>query len=41
MPVATSRTRDTYAMTVREGMAEILPGFQTPIYGYDGVYPGR
>ena len=21
-------------------MAEILPGFQTPIYGYEGVYPG-
>ncbi|MDA0172460.1 multicopper oxidase domain-containing protein [Solirubrobacter taibaiensis] len=40
VPVATSRTRDTYAMTVREGMAEVLPGFQTPIYGYDGVYPG-
>ena len=40
VPVASSRTRDTYAMTVREGMAEILPGFQTPIYGYDGVYPG-
>jgi len=40
VPVSTSRTRDTYAMTVREGMADILPGFQTPIYGYDGVYPG-
>ena len=40
VPVTSSRTRDTYAMTVREGMAEILPGFQTPIYGYDGVYPG-
>ena len=40
VPVATSRTRDTYSMTVREGMAEVLPGFQTPIYGYDGVYPG-
>ena len=23
-----------------EGLAEILPGFQTPIYGYDGIYPG-
>ena len=40
VPVASSRMRDTYAMTVREGMAEVLPGFQTPIYGYDGVYPG-
>jgi FtsP/CotA-like multicopper oxidase with cupredoxin domain len=40
VPVATSRTRDTYSMTVREGLAEVLPGMQTPIYGYDGVYPG-
>jgi spore coat protein A, manganese oxidase len=40
VPVSSSRTRDTYALTVREGMAEVLPGFQTPIYGYDGVYPG-
>ena len=21
-------------------MAEVLPGYQTPIYGYEGIYPG-
>ena len=25
---------------MREATAEILPGFQTPIYGYNGIYPG-
>jgi len=40
VPVSSTRTRDTYSLTVREGLADILPGFQTPIYGYDGVYPG-
>ena len=40
LPVSSTRTRDTYELAIREGMAEILPGFQTPIYGYDGVYPG-
>ena len=25
---------------MREGTAEVLPGFQTPIYGYNGIYPG-
>jgi spore coat protein A len=40
--VPTRRTRhaDIYERTVTEGLTEILPGFQTPIYGYDGVYPG-
>jgi FtsP/CotA-like multicopper oxidase with cupredoxin domain len=40
LPVSSTRTRDTYEVAIREGMAEILPGFQTPIYGYEGVYPG-
>ena len=31
---------DVYDVDIREGLAEILPGFQTPIYGYDGIYPG-
>ena len=39
-PVRRTRTRDIYDVTIQEGMAEVLPGFQTPIYGYDGVYPG-
>ena len=40
LPVNSSRTQDNYDIAIREGMAEILPGFQTPIYGYEGVYPG-
>jgi spore coat protein A, manganese oxidase len=39
-PVRRTRTRDVYDLTIQDGMAEILPGFETPIYGYDGVYPG-
>ena len=35
----TGRT-DFYTITQREGIASILPGYQTPIFGYDGVYPG-
>ena len=27
-------------MDIKEGLAEILPGFETPIYGYEGIYPG-
>ena len=40
LPVNSTRTTDYYDIAIREGMAEILPGFQTPIYGYDGLYPG-
>ena len=39
-PVSTRQGADVYDVDIREGLAEILPGFQTPIYGYDGVYPG-
>jgi len=39
-PVQSTRTRDVYEITMREATAEILPGFQTPIYGYNGIYPG-
>jgi spore coat protein A, manganese oxidase len=40
LPVRRTRRRDIYELSIREGLAEVLPGFQTPIYGYDGVYPG-
>jgi spore coat protein A, manganese oxidase len=40
LPVASTRTQDVYEVAIREGLAEILPGFETPIYGYEGVYPG-
>ena len=39
-PVRRTRSRDVYEITMREATAEVLPGFQTPIYGYNGIYPG-
>ncbi len=39
-PVATRNGVDVYDLDIREGLAEVLPGLQTPIYGYDGIYPG-
>jgi len=29
-----------YEVRTRKGTAEIVPGFQTEIWGYDGIYPG-
>jgi spore coat protein A len=40
LPLRSTRTTDFYESTIREGMADVLPGFQTPIYGYEGIYPG-
>jgi FtsP/CotA-like multicopper oxidase with cupredoxin domain len=40
VPTQRTRNADIYDLSIREGMADILPGFETPIYGYQGVYPG-
>jgi spore coat protein A, manganese oxidase len=40
LPLERTAERDVYELTIQEGTAEVLPGFETPIYGYDGVYPG-
>jgi FtsP/CotA-like multicopper oxidase with cupredoxin domain len=40
VPTRRSRTEDVYECSIREAIAEILPGFDTPVYGYDGIYPG-
>ena len=40
MPVSSTATEDRYELTIREGRAEIIPGELTPVYGYDGIYPG-
>jgi FtsP/CotA-like multicopper oxidase with cupredoxin domain len=40
VPVRRTRDADVYDVTIREGLADVLPGFETPIYGYEGVYPG-
>jgi spore coat protein A, manganese oxidase len=31
---------DYYEITQKEGKAEILPGLQTALWGYDGIFPG-
>jgi spore coat protein A len=31
---------DRYALEVRSSRLEILPGFQTTVWGYDGLFPG-
>jgi spore coat protein A len=40
VPVSTTDTEDRYELTIREGRAEVIPGTLTPVYGYDGIYPG-
>ena len=40
VPQLSTETGDVYAITMKPGLAEILPGVQTPIWGYDGMYPG-
>jgi FtsP/CotA-like multicopper oxidase with cupredoxin domain len=40
VPVTSTATEDRFELTIREGRAEIIPGQLTPVYGYDGIYPG-
>src|SRR5829696_865096 len=39
-PVRTDAGTDYYELTQREGGAEILPGLDTTVWGYDGIFPG-
>jgi FtsP/CotA-like multicopper oxidase with cupredoxin domain len=39
-PVEVTGDVERYELTMREGIADILPGFETPIIGYDGRFPG-
>jgi spore coat protein A, manganese oxidase len=39
-PVRTDGTTDYYEIVQREASVEILPGLRTPIFGYDGTFPG-
>jgi FtsP/CotA-like multicopper oxidase with cupredoxin domain len=39
-PVSRAQGVDVYELDIKESLAEILPGFETPIYGYGGIYPG-
>ena len=40
VPVSSTTAGDVYAITMKPGTAEILPGVSTPIWGYNGQYPG-
>ena len=39
-PVRTDAGADYYEMTQKAGRVEILPGLQTEVWGYDGIFPG-
>ncbi|MEU4327324.1 multicopper oxidase family protein [Nonomuraea dietziae] len=39
-PVSTSGGVDRYEITQREASAEILPGVRTPLWTYEGAFPG-
>lgn len=39
-PTRTDNTTDYYEITQKEGQVEILPGLPTPIWGYNGIFPG-
>jgi FtsP/CotA-like multicopper oxidase with cupredoxin domain len=39
-PVTRSRSAERYVLTMRPSSAEIVPGLQTPILGYEGRFPG-
>ena len=39
-PTSSTTTYDSYEIVQRKGTAEIIPGYSTPIWGYNGLYPG-
>lgn len=39
-PARTDATTDYYELTQRSAKQEILPGLQTTVWGYDGIFPG-
>lgn len=39
-PVRSTYDTDLYRMDIRPGTAEILPGYNTPIFGYNGSFVG-
>ena len=38
--VGSDATTDHYSVTMREQVVEIIPGYRTLIWGYDGTFPG-
>jgi len=39
-PFRTDDTTDYYKLYMKPFMADIIPGYQTPMWGYNGMYPG-
>src|SRR5215218_6168904 len=39
-PARKDATTDYYEVTQRADKAEILPGLETPVWGYNGIFPG-
>jgi spore coat protein A len=39
-PISTSGEVDRYEITQREAVAQILPGVRTPLWTYEGTFPG-
>lgn len=39
-PVRTDATTDYYEISMREAQTSILPGLQTTVWGYNGMFPG-
>jgi spore coat protein A, manganese oxidase len=39
-PVRRDETTDYYRLTQQQASVEILPGYRTPIFGYNGITPG-
>jgi len=39
-PVSTAGGFDRYEITQREAVAQILPGVRTPLWTYEGTFPG-
>ncbi|WP_433015201.1 multicopper oxidase family protein [Kribbella sp. CA-294648] len=39
-PVSTAGGVDRYEITQREAVLEVLPGFRTPLWTYNGTFPG-
>jgi FtsP/CotA-like multicopper oxidase with cupredoxin domain len=39
-PVRSTPTTDYYQLTMRPAPAEIIPGYATTIFGYNGIHPG-
>ena len=39
-PTAATKQLEQYAITMKPGTADILTGLETPVLGYDGLFPG-